>query len=156
MKHVDVPDIRGDVKSVPVDQLRWRPSAYAIVVHDGKLLTIRYKNGKYDLPGGGIEFGETIEESVVREAREETGMKVSSPHLINVKSTYFRFTDDNNYQTLMLYYRCELDGGNISKDGFDDFEVAELEIAEWVPLAMLDKIEVISTVDWRPIVKECL
>lgn len=157
MKYVDVPNIAGTVKNVPVNQLSWRPSAYAIVIHDNKLLTVKYKNGKYDLPGGGIDFGESIEEAVIREVAEETGMKVSNLSLINAKSTYFRFNSDSkNCQTLMLYYRCDFVDGSFSKKGFDDFEIAEMETAEWLALDLLDDIEVISTVDWREIVKTCL
>lgn len=157
MKYVDVPNIAGTVKNVPVNQLSWRPSAYAIVIHDNKLLTVKYKNGKYDLPGGGIDFGESIEEAVIREVAEETGMKVSNLSLINAKSTYFRFNSDGkNCQTLMLYYKCDFVDGSFSKEGFDDFEVAEMETAEWLTLDLLDDIEVISTVDWREIVKTCL
>src|SRR2546425_2422088 len=50
-----------------------------IVLHGGKLVTVRRKNDPYRgmpaLPGGFVELGETTVEAVVREVREETGLE---------------------------------------------------------------------------------
>lgn len=43
-----------------------------------------YGNGLYSLPGGKIEAGETAAEAVIREAREEIGVKVVQPQLVHV------------------------------------------------------------------------
>jgi 8-oxo-dGTP diphosphatase len=53
-----------------------RPGAYGLVEDDrGRLAVARTPQGLY-LPGGGIEAGETPEEAVVREVREECGLGV--------------------------------------------------------------------------------
>lgn len=56
--------------------------AYAVVVHAGRLLLIQKGRGPYtgtwDLPGGGLEFGESPEDAVRREVWEETGLTVVS------------------------------------------------------------------------------
>ncbi|WP_433729289.1 NUDIX hydrolase [Nocardia sp. CA-129566] len=51
------------------------------VFRDGKLLVVRrvpddYHGGMYELPGGGVESGETLAECVARELFEETGLRV--------------------------------------------------------------------------------
>ena len=54
---------------------------YGIVMHSNKLLLIKKVQGPYtglfDLPGGGIEFGETPEQALVREMLEETGLNIT-------------------------------------------------------------------------------
>ncbi|MHB9144556.1 MAG: NUDIX domain-containing protein [Symbiobacteriia bacterium] len=54
--------------------------AYGVLVRGGNVLLIHKARGPYtgtlDLPGGGLEYGETPEQAVVRELAEETGQAV--------------------------------------------------------------------------------
>jgi len=52
-----------------------RPGAYAIVHDAGRVALVRTREGHF-LPGGGIEPGESVEQAIVREVREETGLAV--------------------------------------------------------------------------------
>ncbi|WP_425551109.1 NUDIX domain-containing protein [Actinomycetospora corticicola] len=60
-------------RATRLDELTWRPSAYAIVLRGTEILLLPYLDG-VDLPGGGIEFGESLEEGLLRELEEETGL----------------------------------------------------------------------------------
>lgn len=65
-----------------------RQSVRAIVVRDGRLLVMkRNKFGKqyYTLIGGGVDAGETLEQSLVRELFEETGMVAQAARLVFVE-----------------------------------------------------------------------
>jgi len=57
---------------------------------EGRLLLIRRKNppyaGKYALPGGFVDVGETVEDACRRELKEETGIKAGRLELIGVYS----------------------------------------------------------------------
>ena len=53
------------------------------------LLTRRADNGLWCLPGGHVEWGETLEQAVCRETWEETGLKISVGSLIGLYSDPF-------------------------------------------------------------------
>ncbi len=55
-----------------------RAGAYGVLFHDGRIACARvgYEGFTYDLPGGGIDPGETPEMAVEREFIEETGLRV--------------------------------------------------------------------------------
>ncbi len=65
-----------------------RSAARAVVIHDGKLLVTKMRDGRgvyYILPGGGQNPGETLEETVKRECFEECGVEVSVEGLLYVR-----------------------------------------------------------------------
>jgi 8-oxo-dGTP diphosphatase len=150
-------DVDGNAYSVSPDKLRWRPSAYAIVMKDGQLLTAKHF-GRNNLPGGGIELGETPEEAVVRETKEETGIDVANPQFLAVAPQFFAWNNGDGtaqyYQTLLLYYLCDFVGGEFSMEGFDSDEKVYAEMPEWYPLVSLDELKYTGTHDWRPVVKK--
>lgn len=65
-----------------------RYGAYGVFLQDGRILLSQKKGGPYvglwDLPGGGIEFGETPEEAMRRELIEETGLRAGNLELLIV------------------------------------------------------------------------
>jgi len=60
----------------------------AIVIREGKILLIKRAVppgvGKWSIPGGLVEVGETLSQACVRETEEETGVKIEVLELINV------------------------------------------------------------------------
>jgi 8-oxo-dGTP diphosphatase len=68
--------------------MRMRKAARAIIVQDGSLLVMRrnkFGERYLTLVGGGVETGETPEQAVVREVREETGLQVTDTRLVFVE-----------------------------------------------------------------------
>jgi mutator protein MutT len=67
-----------------------------ILIEDGKILLIKQdvtKTRNWSLPGGRLEAGETIEDCLVRELKEEAGLDISIKELLYVCD---RFTKDNH------------------------------------------------------------
>ena len=68
----------------------WGKSVAAVVIRDGKVLLGRhtYGDGKgyLILPGGYMNLGESVEDAVVRETQEETGVLVRPTGLVGVRT----------------------------------------------------------------------
>lgn len=78
-----------------------RYSAKAIIIRDDKLLTVNvdYGRGRFSkLPGGKQEWGETLEETIVRECKEEINIKVNPERLVLIRD----YIAKNHKQTLDL------------------------------------------------------
>ncbi len=67
-----------------------RAGVYALVLDEGRILLSRYiGDGRWSLPGGGIHFGESPRQALLRELHEETGLPLSDPQLVDVDSVHF-------------------------------------------------------------------
>ncbi len=79
--------------------------------------------GEWSLPGGVLECGETLREAVVREAREETGLKVESSQMLGVYERVIR--DDEGrvrYHYVLIDFLCRPLSGDL-KAGSDAADV---------------------------------
>ena len=99
---------RGDRRQYPE-----RPivGVGAVIVKDGKVLLVRRRYeplaGQWSLPGGTLELGETLQEGVAREMREETGLEVEVGPVIEVFDRIM--TDDARrvrYHFVLVDYLC--------------------------------------------------
>ncbi|TQS70659.1 NUDIX hydrolase [Ornithinibacillus gellani] len=74
----------------------------------------RHPKGKWGLPGGLMELGESTEEVAKREVLEETGLHIDNLHLLNVYSGSDQFTiaenGDQFYVVTTVYYTVDYAG----------------------------------------------
>ena len=90
----------------------------AVIVQDGQVLIVKRKYeplaGQWSLPGGGVELGETLEDSIVREMLEETGLDIEVGPVIEV---FDRITRDDDgtvrYHFVLVDYLCWPVGGEL-------------------------------------------
>ncbi len=124
-------------RAQPGVDYRDRPAAFGVVERDGRVavvFVIRRDGQYFDLPGGGIDPGETPEQAVVREFGEETGLRVAPVRVLGRASQFMRQEDGspaNNRSTL-----------------FEARWVAaapELKVEEDHELQWLEPLEAIST-----------
>src|SRR5258708_40227204 len=75
-----------------------RPAAFVVVERDGDIAVVRvtFRSGgsRLDLPGGGIDPGETAAQAAVRECGEEAGLRVSVDEPFTAADHYF-VNDEN-------------------------------------------------------------
>lgn len=105
------------------------PAVIVGVTNGDKILVTRYKDRPYKgyaLIAGFTEIGETAEETVAREVKEEAGIYVKN-------ITYYKTQPWGIAQDLLIGYFCEVDGNDTITIDED-----ELAIAEWVPRDELD------------------
>lgn len=89
-----------------------------VVLRDGAVLLVKRASeplaGQWSLPGGAVELGETLEEAVVRELREETGLTV---RVLALVEAFERITRDEaerpRYHYVLLDYLCEPLSGSL-------------------------------------------
>lgn len=97
------------------------PSASAIVTDEqGRVLLVKRRdNTLWALPGGGHDIGESIEQTAIREVKEETGLDVEVTGLVGIYTNpnhIVAFTDGEVRQQFSLCFTTELRGGELSID----------------------------------------
>ena len=93
-------------------------ACYGITFHDGKLLMVRQSHGhwagKWILPGGKLEAGESLEQCVEREVFEETGCTVKTTRLLGTVSPYSPESAFEK-QVVLIFYMCNYVDGEPAK-----------------------------------------
>lgn len=92
-----------------------RVTIKGLVVKDGKILLLKESSqlsGKWELPGGGLDFNEDIHTGLTREIEEEMGVKVKSIEKRPMYVWTWRFENERNmdwYYSLVVAYKIELE-----------------------------------------------
>ncbi len=86
----------------------------------GRILLLRRKDGIWEFPGGGVDWGEQPEDSAIRELREETGISVQKPlrYLGITSATYKK--GENEKHSIYLVYSAETDNDIVQLSGEHD------------------------------------
>ncbi len=81
-----------------------------VVEKEGKVLLLKRKNGLWELPGGGVEWGERPEEAVVREGKEECGVEIKKVELLGVSSATYKKNGNDKHSIYIGYVAKEWEG----------------------------------------------
>jgi len=98
------------------------PAVAVILMNDRQVLLVKRKyeprQGMWNLPAGFMEFGETTQQTAIREAKEETNLQIEVKELFGV----FPGFDDPRVHVVLIVYRGEIVSGHI-QPGDDASEV---------------------------------
>lgn len=114
----------------------------AVLVHQGRVLLIRRGKppleGRWVVPGGTVELGETLEEALVREVREEAGLEVRPVEVVTVFDRVERRDGRVLYHYVIVDYLCDYVGGE-PRAGSDALEVALVREEDLGPYDLPEK-----------------
>ena len=111
----------------------------AAILRDGKVLIVRRARkpalGVYTLPGGVVEAGETLEQAIVREVKEETALDIAPVTLAGHREVVIR-DDEGRVERhfVILCFAARLVGGEIRLN-------EELDEARWIAPADLASLK---------------
>ena len=97
-----------------------RLAVRAVIVEDGRLLLVNaYPGARSDLwccPGGGVERHAGLQENLIREVWEETGLGIAVGRLLAVSEFH---APERDFHQVELFYRCTITGGTTDGDWRD-------------------------------------
>jgi 8-oxo-dGTP diphosphatase len=118
-----------------------------VVVRDGRALLIRRGKeplyGRWVVPGGTVELGETLEEALVREMEEETGLRVEPVEVLTVFDRIDRDGGRVSYHYVIVDFLCRWRSGDAraASDALDVAWVSAEELPRYdLPAKALDVV----------------
>lgn len=95
-----------------------------------KILMVKNVGSNWTLPGGVVEKGETLEQAIIREVKEETNLIVEVEHLVSVNEAFF---EHKGVHPIFFTFKVKVVGGEIAIN--DETEISEIK---WVDFETAD------------------
>jgi 8-oxo-dGTP diphosphatase len=114
-----------------------------ILIEDGRLYLVKHRKRGHSywvLPGGTVEYGETLKETAIREIEEEINLRIELGKLVFIGDT---IPPDGHRHTIDLYFTGKILGGEL--------KLGSEEILEGVERIDLNSL---SEIDFRPDIEE--
>ena len=115
----------------------------AVILSEGKIALIKRGNepsrGKWTIPGGLVELAESPEQAVIRETKEETGLDVDNPSLIDVVSNVdYDEQGKVKYHYVIIEYLVRVRAGTAEASS----DAVELR---WVPFGEVENYDLTAS-----------
>lgn len=104
------------------------------LIFDGERVLLAHRRAIdwWNLPGGAVDPGETVDEALRREVREETGLEIEVGQLVGVYSKPLK-------QEIVLSFRCRVTGGTLGATEDDDIDENSYFLVDNLPVKTLPK-----------------
>lgn len=123
-----------------------RVAAYAMIFEGESMLLCRLSSlivpwaGHWSLPGGGVEFGESPEQAMVREVEEETGLRVEAQGIAGMDSTVDRSGSADRHHIRIIYH-ARVTGGTLRNE-----LTGSTDLCGWHPVSALAELNLVDLV----------
>ena len=87
-------------------------NSYVVLFNKDKILVLKRKNGIWEFPGGGVEWGEDPQKAAARETKEETGLSAHNLSFLTVTSATYE-KDGNEKHSIYVVYKGNTDTDNV-------------------------------------------
>lgn len=115
------------------------PAVAGIILRDKEILLIRRGRepgaGLWSIPGGCVEFGESLEEALKREVKEETGLKIEVDDFAGLVDLMIREDGEIRFHYIILDYFASVVSGDMRA-------ASDVTDCRWVPLDQLKDYEI--------------
>ena len=107
----------------------------AIIEDNGKFLITqrpldKYNGGRWEFPGGTVEFGEDLRDCLVREIEEELGITITADEYLDYSSQVY----GKDKHVILFGFHCTYISGDIEKKDIADFK--------WVTTSEMDNYDI--------------
>ncbi len=132
---------------------RQRVAAYALLTRDGEVLLTQMSSrtrieGRWTLPGGGIDHGEDPRDALRREVYEETGLRVEPRAVMDVHATHFVGARADgtveDYHGIHLIFDVDIDPASREVEPHVVEEDGSTARAAWIPVEKALGLDLLS------------
>jgi 8-oxo-dGTP pyrophosphatase MutT (NUDIX family) len=105
-----------------------QPAAAAFIQDEGGRVLLQRRGDTFDwgIPGGGMELGERIDQAIVHEVKEETGLDVVPERIIGIYSDedlVVEYPNGDRVKFVSVLFECRITGGILEPDGDETLEL---------------------------------
>lgn len=88
----------------------------AVIFQEDKILLVQEKNGKWSLPGGWVDFNQSVKSNTEKEVKEEAGLDVRAVKIIAVQDRNRHNKPVYAYNVCKIFVLCEKMGGTFQEN----------------------------------------
>lgn len=144
-----------DKRLAEITDCLYRVAVKALIVREGKLLISKEEERQFGdlnlrgIPGGGVDYGENFQQSLIRELREELKLEVLPEQIAEqpVRTSFGELADgkfaaDRNVPTVLFYFPVRLLDNQepvAGENGFEWVNAAEMQTVNFVSQTAADR-----------------